>query len=529
MPTAFRRLLAPYLLLGTLASGTARAQDTHEPYQVPEELRQRPQLPEGMDKGTARALALTDAIQIAVQQNLGITLSREQARAAEHLVAMQWGRSFEPKVTAFYSHSRATTPPAVTLIQNGVQAVLLTQTGDNWNVGAAQTFETGTQLSLLFTNTRTFTSTGGTLPLVYNAGLNLTLVQPLLKGFAFDVDIPRQDVLRARFDSSRAREDVRIALIAAVKSTDDAYWDLVQALKAYAVQRESLRLADQQLVLTQRQIDAGILAPSDLITVESTQAQRQYALLQAEAQIGAAADALRAILNLPRSEWEQPLVPTDAPTFVDRRLNLEEIGEIALKNRPEIAQGRIDVEKAALNVRAAKADRLPQLDAGFTYGLAGQKTAYGDALDQVSSFNVPTWTASVNFSWSPLLRQAQSNVSSLEATESARHVQLDQVRLNLYAELRGDLRNLELAARQVRAAAKFRDLAQRALDAEQRKFLTGNNMSNNILVGLKQDQLAQAQSAELAALVGHHKASTAIDAAMGILLEQRGIDLQVGR
>ena len=103
------------------------------------------------------------------------------------------------------------------------------------------------------------------------------------------------------------------------------------------------------------------------------------------------------------------------------------------------------------------------------------------------------------------------------------------MRVNLYTELRNDLRNLDFAARQVRAAAKFRDLAQRALDAEQRKFLNGNNMSNNILVALKQDQLATAQLAELRRSSRHHKASTAIDAAMGVLLDQRGIDLEQER
>jgi len=63
------------VLVGVAAPTTARAQDA---YVVPDELRRRPELPEGLDASGARALTLSEAIQIAVQQNLGVVLSREQ-------------------------------------------------------------------------------------------------------------------------------------------------------------------------------------------------------------------------------------------------------------------------------------------------------------------------------------------------------------------------------------------------------------------------------------------------------------------
>jgi len=515
------------VLCAVLASSTAWPQEV---YRVPDELTQPPQLPEAMQARPARVMSLSEAIQSAVQQNLGITLYREQWVAARRFIDVQWGRSFEPVLHANYSASEITTPPQLSLLQNGDNAVVLNTKGGNWYVGVAQTLETATQLSVGYSAYRALTLPGqGAPPLLYTSGINFTLTQPLLKNFAFDMDVPRQDVLRARFDSDRAGQDARAAIIAAVKSTDDAYWDLVQALRTYTIRHDSLRLADDQLTLTQRQIDAGILAPSDLITVESTQAQRAYDLLQAESQVGTASDVLRTVLNLPQGDWERPLLPTDPPQFAERSMDLDNITQVALSNRPEAAQARIDVAKASLNTRMAKVDRLPQLDAVFNYGLAGQGVTYGDTTSQVFGANLPAWTATINFSWSPLMKASNANVDSLEATESSKHTAFEQLRINLYAELKNDLRNLDFAARQVRAAAKFRDLAQRALDAEQRKFLNGNNMSNNILVALKQDQLAQAQLAELTAVIAHHKASTAIDTAMGVLLEQRGIDLKTAR
>ena len=498
-----------------------------EPYQVPEELRRRPELPEAMDPRSARPLGLAEAIQIAVRQNLGIVLSREWAAATDEGIALAWGKSFEPIVNASLALGNASAPPPISLLSNGDSAVQLNTVTNNWNVGVFQRLETGTQLSLGFTNQRTLITPGGSAPLLYNSGLNFQLVQPLLKGFAFDLDVPRADVMRARFASVRAKDDIRIAMVATIHATDDAYWDLVSAVKTYEVARESLKLADEQLELTERHIAAGILATSDLISAESTQAQRQLQLLQAETAIGSAADALRHVINLPREEWSRPILPTDPPPFSDRTLDIDSATQIALKNRPEIAQRRLDVESARFDVRVAKTDRMPELDSTFSYGLVGQQAGYGGTLNQVFNANVPAWSAGMNLTWTPLMRAAKAEVAAAKATENARRTQLEQAGVDLFSELRDDLRALDLGARQVRAAAKFRDLAQRALDAEQRKFINGT--SSNFFIAQRQADVASARLDELTALIAHRKSSTALDAAMGILLEERGIRLDAPR
>src|SRR5262249_43253554 len=101
--------------------GLAHAQ---EAYRVPEELGRRPMPPEGMDVRSARPLRLLDAIQIAVRQNLGVALTREQTLAAEAGVGVAAGR-FEPTFTGVYSHSDADTPPTVMQLQQGISAAAL--------------------------------------------------------------------------------------------------------------------------------------------------------------------------------------------------------------------------------------------------------------------------------------------------------------------------------------------------------------------------------------------------------------------
>ena len=67
------------------------------------------------------------------------------------------------------------------------------------------------------------------------------------------------------------------------------------------------------------------------------------------------------------------------------------------------------------------------------------------------SRSVPAWTAGLSLTWAPLMLGARAQVAAFKATEGARRTQLEQASLDLYAELRDDLRTLELGARQVRA------------------------------------------------------------------------------
>jgi outer membrane protein len=265
------------------------------------------------------------------------------------------------------------------------------------------------------------------------------------------------------------------------------------------------------------------LPPSDLINAEGTLAQRQLGLVQSESAIAQSTDQLRHLLNLPREAWAEPILPLEAPEFDPLRVSFEDAFSQALQNRPELQQLKLDLERAALDLRVASSERLPQLDASLSYGLVGQRSGYQSSLNQLLSADARAWSAIVNFSWTPFNQAARARLESLRLSERSLRTLQDQSLLDLRLELRSALRGLDTADRSVRAAAKFRALAERSLDAEQRKFLNGT--SNNFFVAQRQDDLSRARLAELSALIQHRKAATAVRAAMGVLLEQRRVRL----
>ncbi|MEY4545096.1 MAG: hypothetical protein RL685_1291 [Pseudomonadota bacterium] len=502
----------------TVAATSAAVDDGS--YEEPAFIREPPRLPDSMDTQAARRLSLADAIQLAVKSNLGIVLVKQRVAIAEQGELQSFG-VFEPRLSAAVSHQSSDSAPVIAQNQ-----LALETTDDRWSLGLAQRTRLGTELALEWSNDRADTRLGSVAqPLLYRSELGLRLTQPLLRGFAFRWEVPNAEVLRAEVATARARQDYRAGLNATVRDTEQTYWDLVQALQSYQVQRGSLQLAEEQLLLTRRQIEAGVLPPSDLINAEGTLAQRELGLVQAEGGIAQAADQLRYLLNLPREAWAQPLLPLDVPQFDDLQVGYETALDQALKNRPELAQLKLDLQRAALDVRVASSDRLPQLDASVSYGLVGQRGDYSGALDRLVSADARAWSALLNFTWTPLNRAAGARLESLRLSERALRTLQDQTLLDLRLELRTAIRGLETADRSVRAAARFRGLAARSLDAEQRKFLNGT--SSNFFVAQRQDDLARARLAELSALIQHRKAATSLRGAMGVLLDHRHVKLDV--
>jgi outer membrane protein len=493
-------------------------------YRPPDFILEPPALAPDATGEPVLTLSVADAIQLAARNNLGIVLAKTQLGIARAGVGAARG-FFEPTLSAAYIHRAARTPPS-TILEGTNPNVLFEFNTDEWRAGLQQRTLLGSTLELGFTNVRTESSlNSAVLPLLYRSVLELRLTQPLLRGFAFDTDIPQAEVLRAELASERAQKDVQAALLTLVRDTEQAYWDLFQALKGYEVQQGAVQLAEQQLGLTRRQIDSGVRPPSDLINAEGALAQRELELVRAQNEGARAMDQLRFLLNLPKEEWARPLLPRDKPEFARLAIGFEPALAQALEHRPELAQRDLDVRRAELDVRVARHNRLPALDASVSYGVLGQRPGYDDTLDQLSSNDARVWSAGVNFSWAPLNQAASAELEARELGRRAARTEREALELGLRLELRAALRSLETAERSVRAAGKFRSLAERSLDAEQRRFLNGT--SDNFYIAQRQNDLAGARLSELAALVQHRKAATALRAAMGVLLDDRGVVLDV--
>lgn len=511
-----RRLVFVALLWAT----AARADDA--PYVSPEFLAVTPPLPADQAGRDVWRLDLQEALRIAVRQNLDIALERKAVEIAALGVDVADG-AFEPTVTASYSHDDARQPPLTS--QEGGAGEILTAVDDAWRLGIAKQFTFGTTMDLQWTNSRAKSSLGTAVePVTYRSALSLVLTQPLLRGFSSDLVVPRLEILRAKIASAREREQLATAMAAVVERTEAAYWNVLQALYGYDLALRTQHGAQEQLALTQRRIDAGTLPPSELIGAESTVAQRQLEVVTADRTIHQAWDQLRAVLHLPSDHWARPILPIDVPRFQQRPTTLDAMLASALKHRPELAAADLDVQATALAVRKADNDKLPQIDLGVAGTLVGQDDRYRTTLERVGEAEGRAWSVFVNLTWTPLQRTTDATAAIARRQLEQTEVRRDQLVQAISLEVRDALRDQETAERQLLAAARFRALAEKSLEIEQRKFLNGT--SESIFVAQRQDALANARQAELAALLAHKRATATLLRASGRLLAERHIVLE---
>jgi outer membrane protein TolC len=197
---------------------------------------------------------------------------------------------------------------------------------------------------------------------------------------------------------------------------------------------------------------------------------------------------------------------------------------VAIEHRPELAQAKLDLPAEELAVRTADNDRLPQIDVGLSGSLYGQDSTYHGALAEYGRADATAYNVFVNFTWTPLQRATRAAAEIERTRHQIAVVQHDQTLQAIWLAVRDAVRTQANAARQVYAAAKFRELSTKNLEIEQRKFVSGQ--SSNFFIAQRQEELAQAQQSEVQAVLAHKKATAALLKATGRLLEERHVSLR---
>jgi outer membrane protein len=484
-------------------------------------------------------LSLQDAIALALQHNINLEVSRLGLASAEQSFLASTG-IFDPLLKSDLSASYFEAPSTNELV--GAQVAL--QRSRQFDLSLGKLLPTGGSASLGWTNTRTKTnSTFYFLNPSYNSGLTFSLTQPLLQGFGTDVTRARIEVARRSRDISRVQfEEI---VISTAQAVENAYWNLVYAIDDLKVKQHSLKLAQDLLDQTRTRVRIGTSAPIDIVQSEAAVAAREVDIINAENAAGNAADLLKNLMGFENpQDWQSEIVPTDALEVTTQTVDLDKSIETALKRRPELQQRRLEEQIGEINVLAARNVLRPQLNAALSYGYSGvggdqitvdpqtgkvvstSPGGWDDALSQVIKGNYRQWSAGLTFSYPLGNTQARAELAQQRFSFDSARQNTALTRQAIISDVRNAVRGLDASAKAIVAAVKSRELAERNLDAEQKKF--ANGMSTNFQVVKIQDDLAIAQAAELQARVFYRQAVAVYRAAVGGLLDSMGIEIDSG-
>ncbi|MGH9457840.1 MAG: TolC family protein [Thermoanaerobaculia bacterium] len=524
MSRSLRLLTILGLLLAPL---TAVAQEQAPPQEPTPAIEPETQsVPDALDDEEdprALRLSLGETIRATVENNLGVRLNEydyritgEQARSA--LGLFDWN-TFATASLGDFQPAAEEAP----IIESMV-----------FNAGVRQDVSTGGGYTLSFNN-----SEQTVFEPAYESEFNFALNQPLLRDFG--VDVTRRQINIARNTLGISEEAFRNALMFGVRGAEQAYYDLIFARENLEVVQQSLELAVDQARITQIRIDVGASAPLDILEPRVAIATREEQVISAEALVRDAEDRLRRWMNLPASEWDRPIIPTDPIEYTPVEVDLEASVARAYELKPQVRQAALNTQIEEIEYLYARNQVLPQLDLRLNYGVAGAggtqiirdpqtnepigvvRGEFSDALDQVFGMDFPSWTATINVGVPirNITRRAQRRAAQLDLERAVQS--REDVEQEIAVFVRQAARSIETAARQIAASQAAREAAEQNLEAERRRF--ENGMSTNFDVLRVQQQLTEARSRELAAVVDYNQAVTEYHFAVGDLLQMRGIDV----
>src|SRR6185436_12294499 len=126
---------------------------------------------------------------------------------------------------------------------------------------------------------------------------------------------------------------------------------------------------------------------------------------------------------------------------------------------------------------------------------------FSNALSGVFNREFPTWTLGFNVAYPFLNRQNEAAAARAELARQQGQANLRRAELQVASEVRTAGRAVETNYKRVDSTRAARVLAERRLDAEEKKFAAG--LSTNFLVTQAQRDLSTARNSELRAVLDY--------------------------
>lgn len=575
-----RDLTAPAPATTTPLPGQAAGQQTQNPITQP--LALSPDVTTqrvGVNPDQTAMMTLQDAITLALQNNLDIEVSRQSVQAAQfNLYAargvydivstsdVRYGSQTFPVASIFAGGGESSAVTQKTLTYNFTTGQEISRTGGNWLVE--------------FDNSRRTTSaTSSTLTTQYNPIIRFTFTQPLLRNFGIDQNRRTVQILQRALDLSDS--EFRQRVIEIISSVQRAYWDLVFAIRNEQIARDSVELTRVQLENNRRMVEAGTLAPIELRSTEAALESRKESVIIALQNITIAENNLKGLLLKEPGDqlWGSAIRPTDEPQLQPTSFSLDEASSLALRNRPELEQLRLEAQQKDVDIKFYKNQLKPQVDLIANYGtqgLAGTPNpnlglgnpggfdevtqglinnlnlalsdlgrntfdpipppatpgvsvpdrfngGYFQSLRGLISQDFRTWEAGVRFSFPWRNRTAEGNYGRALAESRQIDARQRQLVQNVQIEVRNALQAVEATRQRFEAAQANRIAAHAQYQGELERFRAG--LSTNFFVLERQNDLATARGNELRALTDYNKALADLQRVTGMTLVNNNVQV----
>jgi outer membrane protein TolC len=495
--------------------------------------------------GDKLELSLKDYLALVMANNTDIAIQMLSLEMPKNAIQRAFG-AWDPRAIAQFTSQRSTSPSTSAL--DG--AATLKSLSQPLTMSVTQTLDTGTSYTASWGGTKSTTnSTFNSYNPALSSNLGISFSQPLLQNRGRYVN--RLTVMMSRSRLRISEYGLKNQLLGLVSAAESAYWDVVSARESLKVAIGARDVSAEFLKLSQKQLELGALSPLDIYNPQQQLATNEVSVAQARFTLTQREDALRKQIgvDLDSQLRDLPMVLTDSAEMPLDSINFEREPAIqqAMLNRPDLKQAIQSLDVDDLSLQQARNGLLPNLALTGSYTSNGRGGIYyqkqnvftdgvsssvltslpgglGDAISQMFGFGFSTYQFGLRLSLPIRNRSASADMADAIVRKKQDALTVRTTQQTVRLDILNAITNVESSKESVKLAKIARDFAQKALDAENKKYELGTELSQNVL--LAQNALAQAESTVVTNQIALRKNLLNLLMKIGTLLDERGIVVQ---
>lgn len=487
-------------------------------------------------------LSLKSFVDLVMANNTDMEIQRVSVELQQNAITRAYS-IFDPLFIGNFTTQRTKTPSSSALDGSAT----LNQLSQPATFNYSQLLQNGTQINVGFGGSKLSTNSSfSTFNPAISSNFSLGFSQPLVRNRGGIITKLPITIARNRLRSSQLNlEDTLITLLTTAEIT---YWNLVGGRETLRVREKALELNAEALKRSRRELELGAISPLDIYLPEANYASAEIAVSQARFSLQQLEDIFRhqiavdldtEVRKLPITLTESVLPPANA-TEIDREAAVTRA--LGIRQDLKAAQQNLSIDD--LTIKAAVNNLRPDLALTGNYSSTGRggtfynrqnifgsgqlvqvvPGGFGDALDQVFGFGFPTYQFGLRLRLPIRDRAASSAFADALVNKKLNTLRVRTVEQLVRQDVLTTASQVESSRASVRLAIVNRDLAQKQLDAEQKKYDLGTTVIYFVLDA--QTRLVNAEADLVNQSVAYRRNLLNFLNATGELLTERGVTVQ---
>ena len=359
----------------------------------------------------------------------------------------------------------------------------------------------------------------GTSDTAFPSNLSAQVTVPILEGAGYDANLG--PIAIAAYDERISEVQLRSMLSSLLSSSEQVYWQLLRSWKSTEIQLQMLKLARQQVTDTEALAKAGVVAASQRFRAQLTVEQRRAALFESELDLRRDMRSVKIIMNrtdLPL-DGDRVVKPSTKPLLLSFVLDRPRLALLAVDNRSELLQTRLELEQDELQMRIARNALLPSLNFTGSIGLLGiGRNGGGDAIRSMIDGNYPPgWSIGLDLSMPIGNRTAQGQYQSAVISRLQTLSKQRELTMQIAQDVYDAVDQLELTWARLLAYRRAQSDAEKNLDAARLLFKSGGSTSMDVALAIEDlgDARLSVLDSEITYQIAMIKLATATGTALG--------------